>query len=153
MPKFYRFWLVAIAWLSLDGLTKWLVITQMELGQSMPILPSFLHFTYAINTGAAFSLFKNSVDWLKWVSLLVSLVLVSLPFWQKNLGEWEQWGYGSILGGAIGNGIDRFAHGHVIDFIDLVWLRFPIFNLADVGINVGIICLVIGLFGHSSDRV
>ncbi|MDX1976331.1 MAG: signal peptidase II [Pseudanabaenaceae cyanobacterium bins.68] len=148
-----KFWLAAIAWLVLDGLTKLAVIREMELGQSIALLPNLLHLTYAINTGAAFSLFKNSVDLLKWVSLGVSLVLISLPFWQRNLSKWEQWGYGSILGGAIGNGIDRFVHGHVIDFVDLPWLKFPIFNVADVAINIGIICLGIGFFTQPSDRV
>jgi signal peptidase II len=60
--------------------------------------------------------------------------------------RWEQVGYGFILGGALGNGIDRFAAGEVVDFLDFRLIRFPIFNMADVFINIGIICLLIAAF-------
>lgn len=59
---------------------------------------------------------------------------------------WEQLGYGLILGGALGNGIDRFALGYVVDFLDFRLINFPVFNLADVFINIGIVCLLIATF-------
>jgi len=61
----------------------------------------------------------------------------------------EQLGYSFILGGALGNGIDRFVSGSVVDFLDFRLIQFPVFNLADVFINVGIICLLIASFSHS----
>jgi signal peptidase II len=57
--------------------------------------------------------------------------------------QWEQIGFGFLLGGALGNGIDRFISGKVVDFIDLRLIGFPVFNLADVFINIGIVCLII----------
>ncbi|MFN7860151.1 MAG: signal peptidase II, partial [Pseudanabaena sp.] len=90
-------------------------------------------------------LFSGQIDWLKWVSMLVSLGLVTFGVFAKNLNRWEQAGYGFILAGAAGNGIDRFVAGYVVDFIDIRIIRFAIFNIADISINVGLACLVIAV--------
>jgi signal peptidase II len=146
------FWLAALIWVSLDWGTKHFACENMQLGDSVELWRNVFHFTYAVNTGAAFSLFKNSVDVLKWISLLVSLVLASIAIWNSNLNRYEQLGYGSILGGAIGNGIDRFTKGYVVDFLDFRLIRFPIFNFADVAINLGLLCLLAAFFTGLSDR-
>jgi signal peptidase II len=87
--------------------------------------------------------------WLRWLSLIVSLGLAIGAIWGPRFTRWEQVGYGLILSGAFGNGIDRFAFGHVIDFIDIKLINFAIFNVADVFINVGIVCLLIATFKRS----
>jgi signal peptidase II len=69
---------------------------------------------------------------------------VAIALWGPSLSIWEQLGYGLILGGAIGNGIDRFILGYVVDFLDLRLFNFPVFNLADSFISIGIVCLLIG---------
>jgi signal peptidase II len=105
------------------------------------------HFTYVVNPGAAFSWFKDGgVIWLRWLSLAVSVALVVLAWFGPRMNRWEQAGYGLILGGALGNGIDRFVLGHVVDFIDFRIIRFPVFNLADVSISAGVVCLLIATF-------
>lgn len=118
----------------------------MELNQSIPLWEGIFHLTYVTNPGAAFSLFQNATTSLKWISLLVSVGLVGLGLWAKNLHPWEQLGYGFILAGAVGNGIDRFFYGYVIDFLELRFVRFPVFNVADVCINLGLVCLLIFLW-------
>jgi signal peptidase II len=100
------------------------------------------------NTGAAFSLFSQGGGWLRWLSLLVSLGLIILAWFGPALNTFEQLGYSFILGGALGNGIDRFARGSVVDFLDFRLINFAVFNLADVFINVGIVCLLIASFRH-----
>jgi signal peptidase II len=117
----------------------------MKLGQTIPLWPDVFHFTYVTNKGAAFSLFSESGGWLRWLSLIVSLGLIALAVFTR-LDRWEQAGYGFVLGGALGNGIDRFVAGEVVDFLDFRLIRFPVFNLADIFINVGIICLLIATF-------
>jgi signal peptidase II len=102
--------------------------------------------TYVTNTGAAFSLFSQGAGWLRWLSLMVSLGLIALAWFGPALTTFEQLGYSFILGGALGNGIDRFVAGYVVDFLDFRLIRFPVFNLADVFINAGIICLLIATF-------
>ncbi len=146
------FWLAALLWLILDFSTKYIASANMQIGDSFGIWQNVFHFTYAINTGAAFSLFQNNVDILKWISLGVSLGLASLAIWSNKLNLWEQVGYGCILGGALGNGLDRFAKGYVVDFLDFRLIRFPIFNFADVAINLGLCCLLVAFFSGLSDR-
>jgi signal peptidase II len=144
------FWIAAFASLILDRLTKYWVVENFQIRDTLPILPGVFHFTYVTNTGAAFSLFSNDGGWLRWLSLAVSLGLIALALFGPLFNQWEQMGYGFILGGALGNGIDRFINGKVVDFLDFRLIQFPVFNLADVFINVGIVCLLIASFQKPS---
>ena len=140
------FWIAAFVGLMLDQVTKYWVVQGMTLRQTIPIWEGVFHFTYVTNKGAAFSLFAESGWWLRWLSLFVSVGLIALGLFGAEMGRWEQLGWGFVLSGALGNGIDRFATGEVVDFLDFRLIRFPVFNLADVFINVGIICLLIATF-------
>jgi signal peptidase II len=140
------FWIAASAGLACDRATKLWILEALPLNETWPILRDVFHFTHVVNTGAAFSLFSGQVNWLRWLSLLVSVVLVGIAVFGPKLSRWEQAGYGLVMSGALGNGIDRFAFGHVIDFLDFRLIGFPVFNLADVFINAGIICLLIASF-------
>lgn len=142
------FWVTAFVTLILDQLSKYLVVQNFKIGQTLPLLPGVFHFTYVTNTGAAFSLFSQGAGWLRWLSLIVSLGLMALALFGPPLNKFEQLGYSFILGGAVGNGIDRFAAGYVVDFLDFRLINFPVFNLADVFINVGIVFLLIASFVH-----
>lgn len=147
------FWPAAFVSLILDRLTKYWVVQNFELTtppESSPLWPGVFHLTYVTNTGAAFSLFSQGGSWLRWLSLIVSVGLICLAWLGPRLNRWEQVGYGFLLGGALGNGADRFATGKVIDFLDIRLIQFPVFNLADVFINVGIACLLIAAFGNKS---
>ena len=147
------FWVAAPVSLILDHLSKLWVVQTFELKvppETLALWPGVFHFTYVTNTGAAFSLFSNGgVNWLRWLSLAVSVGLMILAWFGPRLNRWEQVGYGLILGGALGNGIDRFVSGAVVDFLDFRLIRFPVFNLADVFINAGIICLLMAIIRNS----
>ncbi|HIK27925.1 MAG TPA: lipoprotein signal peptidase [Oscillatoriaceae cyanobacterium M7585_C2015_266] len=143
------FWSVALVSLVFDRLTKLWVVQTFPLTnppQTLPLLPGVFHLTYVTNTGAAFSLFANGSAWLRWLSLAVSAGLMAMAWFGPKMNRWEQAGFGFILGGALGNGIDRFISGEVVDFLDFRLINFPVFNLADVFINVGIACLLIVTF-------
>jgi signal peptidase II len=145
------FWLVSVIGLILDQITKYLVVqTFVTVGATFPLWPRVFHLTYVVNTGAAFSFFSGGVSWLRWLSLLVSLGLVALGWFYKKMPFWEQLGYGFILAGAFGNGIDRFLFGYVVDFLDFRLIKFPIFNLADVFINLGIVSLLYATYKHTN---
>ncbi len=147
------FWLATLVSLLLDRLSKFWVVQTFELTlppQTIPLWPGVFHFTYVTNKGAAFSLFSDGGDWLRWLSLVVSIGLLLLGLFGPQLRRWEQAGYGFLLGGAAGNGIDRFLNGQVVDFLDFRLINFPVFNLADVFINIGIICLLIAAWKHDS---
>jgi signal peptidase II len=149
------FWISALLGLVLDRLTKFWVVYTFPLTippASWPLVPGIFHFTYVVNTGAAFSLFNQGAGWLRWLSLLVSAGLMVWAWFGPNWSRWQQAGYGFILAGALGNGIDRFILGQVVDFLDFRLIRFPVFNMADVFINVGIVCLLIGSFQPPSKQ-
>ncbi len=141
------FWLAAVVGLVLDQISKyWVANSFAELGDTVPLWPGVFHFTYVVNTGAAFSLFAGGAGWLRWLSLLVSIGLIIFAWVNPRLPRLEQLGYGFILSGAIGNGVCRFLYSYVIDFLDFRLIRFPVFNLADVFINIGIILLLLASF-------
>lgn len=140
------FWVAAVVGLILDQVTKVWVASTFELAESVPLWAGVFHLTYVTNKGAAFSLFSEQGEWLRWLSLLVSLGLMALAWFGPRMSRWEQLGYGCILAGALGNGLDRFLNGEVVDFLDFRLIGFPVFNLADVFINVGIACLLIAAF-------
>lgn len=140
------FWIAAIASLIVDQLTKYWIVHNFYLTETVALIPGVFHLTYVTNTGAAFSLFTGRVQWLRWLSLAVSLGLMALAWFGGVMRSWEQLGYGLILGGALGNGIDRFVAGAVVDFLDFRLIQFPVFNFADVSINIGIVCLLIATF-------
>ncbi len=144
-PRNIPLWIAAILGLLVDRLTKFWVMDNFDLTnppESIPLWPGVFHFTYVTNTGAAFSLFEGS-GWLRWLSLLVSVGLMLMAWFGPRLPFWQQIGYGFVLAGAIGNGIDRFATGEVVDFLDFRLINFPVFNVADICINIGIVCLLI----------
>ncbi|MGK7957226.1 MAG: signal peptidase II [Crocosphaera sp.] len=155
MKKNRWFWIVAFVGFGFDQITKyWVVQTFSNIGDTIPLWLGVFHFTYVINTGAAFSFFEGGAKWLRWLSLGVSLGLMALAWWGEKMKVTEQLGYGFILAGALGNGLDRFLFGYVVDFLDFRLINFPVFNLADVFINIGIIFLLIASFSpHSSSKL
>lgn len=151
MVKNAAFWMSSLFFLVLDQSTKYAIVHNMGISESFPLWQGVFHITFITNSGAAFSFFSRSGDWLKWVSFLVSLGLVTLGYFSK-LDRWEQIGYGCILGGALGNGIDRFVNGYVVDFLDFRLINFAVFNVADVSINIGLLCLLITWFRTSKPK-
>lgn len=146
------FWIFAIASFGLDRLSKEWIVRTLSLTNppdSFPLWNGIFHITYVTNKGAAFSLFQGE-GWLRWLSLLVTLALVYYGLFGSALRTWEQAAYGFLLGGAAGNGFDRLLLGEVIDFLDFRLIRFPVFNVADVAINIGLVCLFISLWGHKT---
>ncbi len=140
------FWITAAISLCLDQATKYWIVQNFNLLETHPLIPGVFHFTYVRNTGAAFSLLTGKADLLRWLSLFVSLGLMAFALFGGKLKKLEQLSYGLLLGGAMGNGIDRFIFGSVVDFIDFRLISFAVFNLADVSINLGIICWLIDSF-------
>jgi signal peptidase II len=152
----YYFWVAAVSNICIDIISKRAIVENLRIERtSLPIVPNILHFTYIRNHGAAFSLLEGQ-PWLRWLSLVVSAILIGVGIFKVFSNIWEQLGFGLILAGAAGNGIDRlFFDGSVVDFIDLRFIKFAIFNWADVSINLGIVCLLIHSFFYQpqqSDR-
>ena len=140
-------WLSVLV-IALDQATKLLAVTSLAMHEPVPVLPSFnLMLTY--NTGAAFSFLASAGGWQRWFFLgLGTLVSIGLIVWLWRLKPGEQWlaaALALILGGAVGNLIDRAWLGQVIDFIQLYYDHwyFPAFNVADSAITIGATLLVL----------
>jgi signal peptidase II len=136
-----RFWLAAAAALGLDQWTKHLVASGFEPGESRIAIPHVLWWTYVQNHNGAFGLFGDHL-WL----LVGMAVAVLLVFWfafreAATQSKLVSLAFGAIVGAAIGNIIDRFHYGFVVDFIDLRW--WPVFNVADSCITVGVALLIL----------
>ena len=135
-----RPWLISGLTLGADQLTKYLVASSFTSGSSLPVLPPVLYLTYVQNTGAAFGLLKGQQLLFVGLSLLVIVWIGWELLTKPVLAGMVLWGCALILGGALGNMIDRLRFGYVIDFIDLrVW---PVFNLGDSAITVGVTLLI-----------
>ena len=133
-------WLIAAVTLILDQLTKAWVIHSVEPADSIPLLPPILHLTYVQNTGAAFGLFKGSGMLLIVLSIGVAAWITGVFLRGGPSHRLSRWGCALILGGAVGNLIDRLRFGYVVDFFDLrVW---PVFNVADSAITIGAALIV-----------
>ena len=128
----------------IDQFTKYLIINNNKLF----INKDFLLFRLDIvkNYGAAFNIFSGSRIFLSSISIIFSILLIYLILRKNTLNQFELYAYSFILGGTIGNGIDRILKGFVIDFINLNIINFPVFNIADISINIGFIFLLYKIF-------
>ncbi len=127
----------------LDQLSKHWMTSMLRPGESAPFIPGLLQLHLVRNTGAAFSLFTGATPMLGLLSLVVAIG-VAIWIWREPRHElWMGLALGFLLGGTIGNGIDRLRLGHVTDFLELVPIQFPIFNWADVAINLAVLCFAI----------
>lgn len=136
--------LISILILLLDIITKQLVITNLLEHQSITIINNFFSITYAKNTGVAFSFLEG---YLPLVILITSTIIISILIYinKNNPNKYESICYGFIIGGALGNLLDRIIYGYVIDFLDFTIFNYnyPIFNIADTFIVIGILILII----------
>jgi signal peptidase II len=124
-----------------DQLTKTLILGSFQLGDSRRI-NALLNIVRAHNTGAAFSFLADSSGWQRWFFVALGLVATGFIVWMLKRHGGQRlfgWALALILGGALGNVIDRLLHGYVVDFIQVHWKAsaFPSFNVADSAITVG----------------
>lgn len=138
------FYLVSLIILVIDQLFKHLVHGSMRLGQSIPLLDDALKLTYVRNTGAAFSLFVGFSPYLVVAGLLVVAAVIYFHYKIPKRNIYLQAGLAFVLGGSLGNLADRIFRSYVIDYIDII--IWPVFNFADIMINVGVILIAFKLF-------
>lgn len=140
---------VIAAVIGLDQLTKWLTVVNLEEYESFPVWQDVFHFTYVKNTGMAFGMLKDH----RWVFMVFSTIaivaLIIYLFRFRPESRWMQVSMAMIIGGGIGNMIDRVFLGYVVDFIDVTLINFAVFNIADsfvcIGAGIMILCLVLDL--------
>ncbi len=152
----------ALPWLLLtaviliaDQITKYIALQNLQLHESIPVIDGLLNWTLAYNEGAAFSFLADAGGWQRWFFTILAIVVSAvLLVWLARTprSDWQTaLPLSLVLGGAIGNVIDRIRFGHVVDFIDVYQgtSHFPAFNIADSAISVGAVILILfGLFAQ-----
>ncbi|MBE4908799.1 signal peptidase II [Bacillus luteolus] len=143
------YYLIALVIIVFDQITKWAIVTYMSLGESITVIESFLYITSHRNRGAAWGILQGQMWFFYIITVVVVIILITyiqkLPKNQRIMG----YALGLMLGGAIGNFIDRIFRKEVVDFINtyIFTYDFPIFNIADSALVVGVgIILVLTLF-------
>ncbi len=125
-----------------DALSKQWALANLHDGAVMPVIPNIIQFVLTSNTGAAFGIGRQHKSLM---TILPMIICAAIIFWivkrtkaGHGLERWEQIGYGMVLGGAMGNIAERLYRGQVTDFLDFAFMEFPIFNVADSLIDVGV---------------
>ena len=131
---------------ALDQWTKYLTVTEIPLYGHVDAIPGLFHLTYVQNTGAAFSLFEG----MQWLFALIFAVFTALIVWEAvrktmPFSTLERWCIAAIYAGGLGNMIDRLRLGYVIDMIEVDFMEFPVFNVADCFITCGCAVLIASL--------
>ncbi|MGM8870063.1 signal peptidase II [Psychrobacter sp. 2Y5] len=148
----FIWYLLSIAIIIIDQWTKWLAETTLNFLEPIPVIKPFLNWTLAYNYGAAFSFLADAGGWQKWffsgLALVIALFLLVYLIRAPRNAKLLSLGLAMVLGGAIGNLIDRVRLGKVVDFIHVhyadVW-HYPIFNIADIAICIGVAIIVIDM--------
>jgi len=134
------FFTIAAIVFALDRLSKYIVVDSLVQGKSVALIKDYLYFTYTKNFGAAFGLFSGYASFLIIIGIIISVIIVFYYFGFQKKDMIYKLALGLILGGSLGNLYDRIFLGYVVDFIDIRVL--PIFNFADMMINLGVLLLI-----------
>ena len=137
---------IAAAIVLIDQLSKAGLSAVLIDGKTMTAIPGILSLQLVHNSGAAFSLFSRSTELLGYLSLLVSMGILIWIGRRRAIPFWQGFATACLLGGSLGNGLDRWRLGYVVDFLALVPINFPIFNGADIAINLAVLCFGIDLW-------
>ncbi|MFD1849128.1 signal peptidase II [Oceanobacillus bengalensis] len=141
----YWYYIIAIIIIAIDQLTKWIIVRTMEIGESISVIDGFFYLTSHRNPGAAWGILQGKMFFFYIVTVIVVIgVVFYLQKYAKN-DKLLAIGLSFVLGGAIGNFIDRLFHQEVVDFFNFYIFNynFPIFNVADSALTVGVIFIII----------
>lgn len=138
------YWIILIAGLvGIDQWTKWYFLKNKELFNKFEVIKDFFYLTYLENRGAAFGILQN----FRWFFIIITIIALAIMigYFIKSDNNFLRLALSILIAGAIGNFIDRLFRGYVVDFLDfyLFGYDFPVFNVADICVNVGVFLLVI----------
>lgn len=146
MPIYFLVFFIVI----IDQLSKYYIESHMTLGMSIPVINNIFHITYILNPGAAFGILEHKTVFFICIALIILIIAIYLYSRIPTKYRLMRFGIGLLLGGAIGNMIDRIKTGYVIDFFDFrIW---PVFNVADIAIVCGVSLVVYTLLFLSENE-
>ncbi len=147
------YYVTAILIITADQISKWAIVNYMDLYESIPIIEGWLHITSCRNKGAAFSMLQDQRLFFIILTSIVVIILIFFIFKIYKEYKYVAFALSLILGGSIGNLIDRVRIGEVIDFIDVQIINFAVFNIADSAVVVGTILLLIHMFFAKENNI
>ncbi len=139
------YFLISALLVGFDQWSKYLTVQNISLGETKEFIPGFLSLTHLRNTGVAWSLLEGKMIFFYVITVIVSVVIIYLLIKNYKKSVWYSVGLSFVLAGAIGNFIDRVRLGYVVDMLQTDFMNFPIFNVADSTLVVGVICIFIYL--------
>lgn len=153
MKSLNKVYFIALIVFLMDFLSKNFVINNFELLKSIELIPNFFYITYLQNTGAAWSMFRNGSLFIAIISFIIFILISNYIKKLKLENIWSIISFGFLLGGILGNFIDRVVYGYVIDFLDfkIFGYDYPVFNFADIMIVVGTIMIAIKIIRGDKD--
>lgn len=142
------YYFIAVILIIIDQVTKWFIIKNMELGESIPVIEGFFHITSHRNSGAAWGILQGQMIFFYIITVIVIIGIIYMMQKYVQTNKVLGIGLGFVLGGAIGNFIDRLRMQEVVDFLDFTIINysFPIFNIADSALTVGVIIILVAMF-------
>lgn len=145
---------VTLLILAIDQLTKYLIAAKMTIGDSYTVIPHFLNITSHRNNGAAWGILSGKMGFFVIITLIILAILIIFYIKEAKGNLFMQIALSLLFAGAIGNFIDRLLHGEVVDFIDtnIFGYDFPIFNVADSSLTVGVIFIIIALLKDMNNK-
>lgn len=143
----YIYYVIALIIIAIDQLTKWIVMKTMELGEQITIIENFFYLTSHRNSGAAWGILEGQMVFFYIITVIAVIIVVYYMQKYAKDSKLLALGLSFILGGAIGNFIDRLIHQEVVDFFDFIIFGydFPIFNIADSALTIGVIFVIIAM--------
>ena len=146
--------IVAIAILIIDQVTKRIIATTMNIGDSYEVIPKFLNITSHRNNGAAWGILSGKMGFFYIITLVILIVLVLFYIKEAKYNLFMQVAISLLFAGALGNFIDRLVNGEVVDFVDtnIFGYDFPIFNVADSSLTIGVLFIIIALLKDANSK-
>ena len=146
--------IVAIAILIIDQVTKRIIATTMNIGDSYEVIPNFLNITSHRNNGAAWGILSGKMGFFYIITIVILIVLVLLYIKEAKYNLFMQVAISLLFAGALGNFIDRLVNGEVVDFVDtnIFGYDFPIFNVADSSLTIGVLFIIIALLKDANSK-
>ncbi len=138
--------LIVVLIIAVDQLSKIWVVNNIGISDSVSVIPNVINFVYVKNTGAAFSFLSDKnygIVILSCISILFCIGVIIFMFKQRPKNKLLSFSLALMLSGAIGNGIDRILKGYVVDFIEMIFINFPVINIADIAITFGAAMIII----------
>ena len=146
--------IVAIAILIIDQVSKRIIATTMNIGDSYEVIPNFLNITSHRNNGAAWGILSGKMGFFYIITIVILIVLVLFYIKEAKYNLFMQVAISLLFAGALGNFIDRLVNGEVVDFVDtnIFGYDFPIFNVADSSLTIGVLFIIIALLKDANSK-